>query len=151
MTYKIKHIALGATLILLGGCSTVKTVGKVASFPVKAAYKTGELTGKGVVGTGKGVIGTGKIAGKGVYHTGKGAYKTGRAVYNVAKVPVQITNAALDTSVKVLTVTTQVVDLGGKVVAVSRTMNRAEVDGYIQSAKGAANVLGILVDVAQRF
>ncbi len=130
----------------LSACSTVKTVGKVATLPVKAVFKTGELTGKGAYYTGKGVgtavYKTGEFAGKGVYYTGKG-------VYNTAKVPVKITNAALDTSAKVLTVTTQVVDLSGKVVSVSRTLQRGEVDAYIAQAQGATNVLGILVDVAR--
>ena len=129
---------------LLGGCAVAKTTGKVAAMPFKAVYKTGEYAAKGVYYTGKGagtvVYKTGMFAGKGVYYTGK-------AGVAVAKVPVHVTNAALDTSAKVLTVTTQVVDLSGKVVTVSRTMQRSEVDGYISQARGAANVVGIMVDV----
>jgi len=129
---------------LLGGCAVAKTTGKVAALPFKAAYKTSELGAKGVYYTGKGagtvVYTTGMFAGKGAYYTGKGAYA-------VAKVPVHVTNAALDTSIKVLTVTTQVVDLSGKVVTVSRTMQRSEVDAYVNQAQGAANVVSILVDV----
>ena len=128
----------------LGGCAVAKTTGKVAALPFKAVYKTGEYATKGVYYTGKGagtvVYKTGMFAGKGVYYTGKGAY-------NVAKVPIKVTNAALDTSAKVLTVTTQVVDLSGKVVTVSRNLQRSEVDSYVNQAKGAANVVGILIDV----
>ncbi len=129
---------------MLGGCTVAKTTGKIASLPFKAVYKTGELGAKGVYYAGKGagtvVYTTGMFAGKGVYYTGKGTY-------HVAKVPVSVTNAALDTSVKVLTVTTQIVDLSGKVVTVSRTLQRSEVDAYINQARGAANIVSILVDV----
>jgi len=142
MTIKLYTIAF--TALLLSGCAVAKTTGKVAALPFKAAYKTGEYATKGVYYTGKGagtaVYHTGMFAGKGVYYTGKGAVE-------VAKVPINVTNAALDTSAKVLTVTTQVVDLSGKVVTVSRTLQRSEVDGYVTQAKGAANVVGIMVDV----
>lgn len=124
MNILMKLIAAACAVSLLGGCAVVKTTGKVAALPFKAVYKTGELTGKGL------------------YYTGKG-------VYNVAKVPVTITNAALDTSIKVLTVTTQAVDLTGKVVTVSRTMQRGEVDAYVARARGATNVLGLVIDVAR--
>lgn len=112
----------------LSACSTVKTVGKatgaVAAFPFKAVYKTGELTTKGL-------------------------YNTGKGVYHVATVPVKMTNAALDTGAKVLTVTTKVVDLSGKVIEVSRNIERAEVDAYVNKARGATNVLSVLVDAAR--
>lgn len=137
-------ISLLCAASLLGGCAVAKTTGKVTALPFKAVYKTGEYATRGVYYTGKGagtvVYHTGMFAGKGVYYTGKGAY-------TVAKVPVKVTNAALDTSAKVLTVTTQVVDLSGKVISVSRTLQRSEVDGYISQAQGAANVVSILVDV----
>jgi len=129
---------------LLGGCAAAKVTGQAAALPFKAVYKTGEYTAKGVYYTGRGAgtvaYHSGMFAGKGVYYTGKGAY-------NVAKVPVKVTNAALDSSAKVLTVTTQVVDLSGKVVSVSRTLQRSEVDGYVMQARGAANVLDIFVDI----
>lgn len=163
---KLTGIACGA--LLLNACAVAKTTAKVAALPVTAtyktgelatkgvyhtskgagtaAYKTGELTGKGVYYTGKGtgtaVMKSGELAGKGVYYTGKGAYKT-------AQVPVMVMNGALESTAKVLTVTTQVVDLTGKVVTVSRNINRAEVDGYIGQARGAANVLSIMVDIAR--
>ena len=96
---------------LFGGCTVAKVTGKAAALPFKAAYKTGEYTTKGVYFTGQGAgtvtYHTGMFAGKGVYYTGKGTY-------NVARVPIRVTNAALDTSIKVLTVTTQVVALSGK-------------------------------------
>ncbi len=152
-------LALAGTL--LGGCAVAKTTGKVAALPFKAAYKTGEIAGKGVYYTGKGAYKTGEYAAKGLYYTGKGAgtvvyktgmftgkgvYYTGKGAVAVAKVPIRVTNAALDTTAKFLTVTTQVVDLSGKVVSLSRTVPRAEVDGYISQAKNAANVVGIVVD-----
>jgi len=137
-------ITVVCTTSLLGGCAAAKVTGQAAALPFKAVYKTGEYTTKGVYYTGKGAgtvaYNTGMFAGKGVYYTGKGAY-------NVAKVPVNVTKAALDSSAKVLTVTTQVVDLSGKAVTVSRTVQRSEVDAYVTQAQGAANVLDILVDV----
>ncbi len=141
---RISIFLLILTTSLLGGCAVAKTTGKIASLPCKAVYKTGELGAKGVYYTGKGagsvVYTTGMFAAKGTYYTGKGAY-------NIAKVPVRVTNAALDTTAKILTVTTQIVDLSGKVVTVSRTMQRSEVDTYINQAQGAANIVSILVDV----
>lgn len=136
---------------LLGGCAVAKVTGKAAALPFKAVYKTGEYAGKGVYYTGKGAYAVGKGAGTVVYKTGmfagKGAYYTGKGVYTVGMVPIKVTNAALDTSAKVLTVTTQVVDLSGKVVTVSRNIQRSEVDAYVGQAKGAANIVGILIDV----
>lgn len=131
--FSVKLISLFACTLLLSACTTAKMAGKVATLPFKAVYKTGEVAGKGVYFTGK-------TAGKGVYYTGKG-------VYNTAKVPVKITNAALDSAAKVLTVSTQVVDLTGKVVTVSRTLQRSELDAYVAQAQGATNVLGVFVDV----
>ncbi|MBL4854092.1 MAG: hypothetical protein JKY25_07600 [Robiginitomaculum sp.] len=129
---------------LLGGCIVAKTTGKVAALPFKTAYKTGELATKGVYYTAKG---TGTVAYKTGMFAGKGVYYTGKGTYAVANVPVKVTNAALDTNIKALTVTTQVVNLSGKVVTVSRTMQRSEVDAYINQARGAANIVSILVDV----
>jgi len=137
-------ISVICTASMLGGCTVAKVTGKAAALPFKAVYKTGEYATKGVYYSGKG-------AGTVAYHTGmfagKGAYYTGKGTYNAARVPVNVTNAALDTSAKVLTVTTQVVDLSGTVVSVSRTLQRSEVDGYVSQAQGAANVIDILVDV----
>ncbi|MEE9272559.1 MAG: hypothetical protein V3U57_04750 [Robiginitomaculum sp.] len=135
-----KLIILVGAASVLGGCAVVKTTGaivkttgKVASLPFKGVIKTGKVTGKGVYKTGK-------MAGKGAYYTGKGAYK-------VATVPLKITDAALDTSAKILTVTTQTVNLSGKIISVSRTMQRGQVDAYVGQAQKAANVVGVLVDV----
>lgn len=142
----LKSMTLLGIIGLLGSCAVAKTTGKVAALPFKAVYKTGEFASKGVYYTGKGAgtvaYKTGMFAGKSVYYTGKGTVA-------VAKVPVKVTNAALDTSAKVLTVTTQVVDLSGKVVSVSRTLQRGEVDAYVSQAQGAANVLSVIVDVAR--
>ena len=144
-------LTLLAASFILSGCAVAKGAGKVATLPVKAVYHTGKTAGKGVYYTGKGAYLLGKGTGTVVYKTGmfagKGVYYTGKGAVTVAKVPVRVTNAALDTSIKVLTVTTQVVDLSGKVVSVSRQVQRSEVDAYVNQAKNAANVVGILVDV----
>lgn len=143
---QVRNIIISAicSASLFGGCTVAKVTGKAAALPFKAAYKTGEYTTKGVYLTGQG-------AGTVTYHTGmftgKGVYYAGKGTYNVARVPIRVTNAALDTSIKVLTVTTQVVDLSGKAVTLSRTLPRSEVDGYIVQAKNAANVLDIFVDI----
>ncbi len=139
-----QYITLFCALGMLNACAVAKATGKVAALPFKGVFKTGQIAGKGVYYTGKGVYKTGELVGKGVYQTGKG-------VYNIAKVPVTITNAAPDTSAKVLTVTTKAVDLTGKVVTVSRTLQRGEVDAYVSKARRATNVLGLAIDVARGF
>ncbi|GGX62565.1 hypothetical protein GCM10011309_10670 [Litorimonas cladophorae] len=114
----------------LSGCG----VHKVVTTPVKGAYHATKFVGKTAVG------GT-KMVGKGLWATGKG-------VYYVGSVPVKITDAALDTTSKVLTITTQAVDLTGKVVTVSRNVNAARLDAELASLKTAKNVLSVFVDVA---
>ena len=137
-------IAALATSICLGGCAVAKTSGAVIAAPVKVTAKTAELAGKGVYGTGKfagnTVIGTGKLAGKAVIGTGKG-------LYYVGSTPVHIANGALDTSNKFLTVTTQMVDLSGKVVTVSRDIQAVQLETELMKYRGAQNVLQIAVDV----
>jgi hypothetical protein len=128
---------------LLSGCVVAKTTGKVAAAPFKVAYKTTELTAKGVVGTGKvagkTVIGTGKFAGQSAFAVGKG-------VYYVGSVPVKITDKALDTTTKVLTITTQAVDLTGKVVTTSRQIQASELDAELRAIKSTANIIGVMID-----
>lgn len=125
--------AIGVAAVL-GGCGVVKTTAKVASLPVKGAYKTTELTTKGVYGTGK-------FAAKGVYGTGK-------TVYYVGKVPVEIADGALDTTAKVLTITTTAVDLTGKVVTVSRDIQAYQLDKELSRLKLARNVIKVAVSVS---
>ena len=161
----VKLTAGACALSMLSACGVAKTTAKVASLPVKATMKTGELAGKGVYYTRKGagtaVYKTGEMTGKGVYYTGKGVYKTGelagkgayytgKGAYAVGTVPVTVVNGALDTTAKVLAVTTQVVDLSGKVVNVTREVQRSEVDAYVNQARGAANVVGIIIDIVKR-
>lgn len=161
----IKITATACALSLLSACGVAKTTAKIATLPVKATVKTGELAGQGVYYTGKGtgtaVYKTGEMSAKGAYYTGKGAYKTGelaskgvyytgKGAYTVGTVPVTVMNNALDTTAKVLSVTTQIVDLSGKVVNVTRNVQRAEVDAYVNQARGAANVVGIIIDVMRR-
>jgi len=153
---------------LLSGCAVAKTTGKVAALPFKAtyettkfvgksAYKTTEFAGKSVVATGKGVYKTTEFVGKGVTATGKGVYKTteavGKGVYNTGKgiyyigtVPVRITDKALDTGSKVLTLTTQMIDATGKAVSVTRQIQAAKLDMELGSIKGATNILSVVVD-----
>jgi len=135
-------VALAAT-ITLSACGVAKTTGKVAALPFKAVYKTGELATKGVVGTGmfagKTVYGTGKLVGKTVYNTGKG-------VYYIGSVPVKITDKALDTTTQVLSVTKQVVDISGKAVTITRQIQAAELEAELAGIRGAANVLGVVIE-----
>ena len=132
--------------LTLGGCVVAKTTGAVITAPVKLAGKTAELTGKTAFGatkmTGKAVVGTGKLAGKAVVGTGKG-------IYYIGSTPVHIANGALDTSYKVLRLTTQTVDLTGKVVSVSRDIQAIHLETELLKYRGAANVLAIAVNAVR--
>ena len=125
-----------ASVLLLGwiltGCVVAKTTGKVAALPFKAAYKTTEITGKTIYGTGK--------------FMGKSAFAVGKGVYYVGSVPVKITDKALDTTSKVLSVTTQAVNLGGKVITTTRYIQAAELEGELAALRGATNILSVLID-----
>lgn len=139
------------SVISLSGCAVAKTTGKVAALPFKAAYKTTEFAGKSVYKTGE-------FAGKSVFYTGKGIYKTGefagksvaavgKGVYYMGTVPVKITDKALDTTSKVLTITTQAAEASGKVLEVTRTIQAAELEMELKALKGATNLLSVFVDV----
>jgi len=147
--FKLTLLA-GLSALTLSSCQVVKTTGKVAALPFKAVYKTGEFAGKTVYKTGE-------FAGKSVYYTGKGVYKTGefagktavkagKGIYYIGTVPVKITDRALDTTAKVLTVTTQAMDVGGKVVTTARTIQSAELEAELAAIKGASNILNVVVD-----
>lgn len=123
----------GLAAFSLTGCMTaVKTTGAVASLPFKAGYQTTKLAGKGVVGTTKFV--------------GKSTIATGKGVYYVGSVPVKITDKALDSSIKVLTITTMAVDLTGNVVTVSRNIQAAQLDNELRQIQTATNILSVTVD-----
>ncbi len=144
MTGKLVHITIALIAVnLLGGCVVAKTTGQVAALPFKAAYKTTELTGKGVVGTskiaGKTVYGTGKFAGKSAFAMGKG-------VYYVGSIPVKITDKALDTTTKILTITIQAVDLTGTVVTTTRQIQSYELETELEALKTATNIIGVFID-----
>lgn len=127
------YLMISTAALLLSGCMTVaKTTGKAAALPFKATYHTSKTVGKGVVGTTK--------------FAGKTAFATGKGVYYVGSVPVKITDKALDTSSKMLRVTTQMVDLTGKVVTVSRNIQAAQLDAELLKYRGATNVLGVTID-----
>jgi len=98
-----KSVLTTALAIVAFGLSSCG-VHKVVTVPVKGVYNTTKFVGKTAIG------GT-KLVGKGLWATGKG-------VYYIGSVPVKITDAALDTTAKVLTITTQTVDLAGKVVTI---------------------------------
>ena len=110
-------------------------VHKVVTVPVKGAYQTTKFVGKTAIG------GT-KMVGKGLWATGKG-------VYYIGSVPVKVTDAALDTTARVLTITTQAVDLTGEVVTVSRNINAARLETELAGVKTAKNILSVFVDVAR--
>ena len=135
MTHLLKTAALCASMALFfSGCAVVKTTGKVAALPVKAAYGTTKFAGKAVYGTGKAV--------------GKGVIATGKGVYYIGSVPVKITDKALDTTAKVLKITTQAVDLSGKVVTVSRDIQATQLDAELQALRGMKGLLSVFVDKA---
>jgi len=118
----------------LSGCLATKTAGFVAGTTAKTAYKTGEFATKGV-------IGTGKLAGAGLIGAGK-------SVYYIGKIPVDITDRALKTTSGILTVTTQTVDLTGKVVSVSRDIQAYKLEGELSKIRGVRNILRVSVDAA---
>lgn len=109
--------------IILSGCTAAKTVGKVATLPVKGVYQAGKLTGKAVMWTGKGFV------------------KSGETVINV-------TNAALDTTSRLLNVTSQVISVSGQVVTVTEQISRAELEATLEAARQSTDVISVLVDVA---
>jgi hypothetical protein len=139
-------ILAAAMSLTLGGCAATNAAGHIISAPVKLTAKTAEFTGKGIYGTtklaGKTVIGTGKIAGKTVVGTGKG-------LYYIGSTPVHIANGALDTSNKVLRVTTQMVDLSGKVVKVSRDIQAFQLENELARYRGAKNIMDIAVSIVR--
>ena len=71
---------------------------------------------------------------------------TGKGVYYMGRVPVQITDKALDTSTKVLTVTTQVVNLSGGVMTLSKQIQSYELDSELAALSRSANLVSVLVD-----
>lgn len=129
-----KSVLTTALAIVAFGLSSCG-VHKVVTVPVKGVYNTTKFVGKTAIG------GT-KLVGKGLWATGKG-------VYYIGSVPVKITDAALDTTAKVLTITTQTVDLAGKVVTVSRNVTAARLEAELAGLKTAKNVLSVFVDVAR--
>jgi len=140
--------------ISLGGCAVAKTTGAVIAAPIKVVGKTTELTGKGVIGatklTGKTAFGATKLTGDAIVGTSKLAGKTvvgaGKTIYYIGSTPVHIANGALDTSNKILRVTTQTVDLAGKVASVSRDIQAIHLETELMKYRGAANVLSIAVN-----
>lgn len=135
-----------AAAFALSGCAVTNAAGHVVTAPLKLTAKTTEFAGKGVYGTtklaGKTVVGTGKLAGRAALGTGKG-------LYYIGSTPVHIANGALDTSAKVLRVTTQVVDMTGKVVKVSRDIQAFQLENELARYRGALNVMDIAVKVVR--
>ena len=141
-------------LTLLSGCMVAKATGKVAALPFQAAYKTTEFAGKSVLKTGeiagKSVYYTGKYTGQGIYETGKfvgdSVVATGKGVYYLGTVPVKITDKALDTTSKVLTITTQAADASGKVISTTRQIQSIQLDAELSALKGVSNLMSVFVD-----
>lgn len=145
--------ALAFTGLGLSSCA----VTKVVTVPTKAVVGTTKFVGKTAIGTTKAVggaaVGTTKFAGKtvvgGTKMVGKGVWATGKGVYYIGTVPVKVTDAALDTTARVLSITTQAVDLSGKVVSVTRNINAARLETELAGLKSAKNILSVFVDVAK--
>lgn len=139
MPLKFKLSLVVAAAISLSACGVAKTTGKVATMPFKAAYKTGEVAAKGTYYTGKGVYKTGEFA-------GKTAIGVGKTVYKIGTVPVTVTDRALDTTSKVLTISTQAVDIAGKTAVYTKQIQAAQLDMELAKYKNAKNILSVFVD-----
>lgn len=138
-----KYAIIAAVAFTLSGC---KTTGKVVSAPFKGAYAVGKTTGKVAYGTGKVAYGTGKLAYGGTKLATKGIVMVGKGVYYVGSVPVHVTDAALDSATRVVRITTEMVDLSGKVVSVYRDVQSAQLQNELLKYKGAKNVIKVFVD-----
>lgn len=106
---------------VLSGCAVTKATSQVATLPFKAAYKTTEFVGKTVLATGKGL-------------------------YYVGNIPVKITDRALDSSTKVLTLTTQSLDATGSAISVTRQIKASQLNAELAAVKGSANILSVAID-----
>ena len=126
-TNKMRNSVTMTTLLITSFGLSSCGVHKIVTVPAKGVYQTTKFVGEAAVDTTKFVggaaIDTTKFVGKtaidGTKLVGKGLWATGKGVYYVGTVPVKITNAALDTSAKVLTLTTQAVDAAGSIVTTS--------------------------------
>ncbi len=153
----LKPLTLAAAALIMSGCAATKTAGKIVAAPIKITAKTTEIAGKGIYGTtkfaGKTVAGTGVVAGKTVIGTGKLASRavvgTGNGIYYMGTTPVRIANGALDSSAKVLEVTTQAVDLSGQVVKTSRQIQAFQLENELLKYRGAKNVMDIAVNLVR--
>lgn len=114
-------ILIGGSSSVLSGCAVVETTGQVAALPFKAAYKTTEFAGKSLWATGKGI-------------------------YYVGNIPIKITDKALDSGAKVLTLTTQTLDATGSAISVTRQIKAAQLDAELAAVKGATNILSVAID-----
>lgn len=141
----MRNSRLIAILAIAGFGLSSCGVHKVVTVPAKAAVGTTKFVGKTAVGTTKVV---GKTAIGGTKMVGKGLWATGKGVYYVGSVPVKITDAALDTTARVLSITTQAVDLTGKVVTTTRIISSARLDAELAGLKTAKNILSVVVDIA---
>jgi len=151
-----KSILMTALVVSGFGISSC-AVTKVVTMPAKAAVGTTKFVGKTAIGTTKVVgntaIGTTKLVGKtvvgGTKLAGKGAIATGKGVYYIGSIPVKVTDAALDTTARVLSITTQTVDLTGKVVTLTKDINAARLNAELAGLKTAKNVISVFIDVAK--
>ncbi len=127
-------------IVLLGGCTAAKVAGKVVAAPVKVAWKGG------------------KMAGKGIWYTGKGTYYVtkygGQGLILVGSVPVQITQAALETTSDVLAVTAQAIDVTGALITITLTVSSSELQRELENLEltlrafhAARDIVAVTVDV----
>lgn len=147
---KTTAMMLLVPVFMLSGC---KTTGKVVSAPFKGAYAVGKGAADVTGAVGGAAIDTGKFVGGAAIDTGKfagkSAYTVGKGVYYVGSVPVKITDAALDTTERVLRITSHVVDLSGKTVTVVKDIQSVQLNNELMKIKAAKNVLSVFVDVAR--
>lgn len=100
----------------------------------------GGISGCVVTAPAKAVWTGGKMAGKGLVYAGKG-------LWTIGKLPVRITNAALDTTSRMLLVTTQFVDLAGKIVTISSTVPKAALEAELQKIERSLETADYVRDV----
>lgn len=142
MQHRRYRLAVAITFAFpLQGCVATKIASTAINTPAKVVWKGG------------------KMAGKAVYYTGKGAYhatkSTGEAGYYVGSIPVQFTHAALKTTSDLLTITTQVVDLTGTVIVLSKTVAASTIgselralNNSLQAAQTVREIISVTVDIA---
>lgn len=135
-----RFFILGLLLTVLAGCTAAKVATKAVTLPAKMAWETGKLAGKTVWYTGKGTYYVGKYGGKGLIYVGS--------------VPVQITQAALDTTAELLSITTSALDLSGQLITLNRIVPTTQLerelralDASIRAMRSIREIIAVTVDI----